>query len=130
MILGLKFARLPIAIFGLLMNLPKGRPAQIGMAVAALVTVLVWVVYPLGTGPLRTGAARADTMMFLVALLATAAFFAAALTQTLGHRPAARVELSGRRFACADRHRPSTCFPTGHLKPLRPEVSHADAFHP
>ena len=91
MILGLMFMGLPIAIFGVVVSLPAGRPAHIGIAVTALVIALVWAGYPSGSGPLWTGVARADAMMFWVASLCTVAFVAAALTQTLGRWAVARL---------------------------------------
>ena len=91
MILSLMFILPPLLFYGLVVCLPAGRPAWIGIGVAGLLIGLVWIGYPSGSGPLWTGVERADAMMLFVAVLSTIGWAAAALTQVAGRWIAARV---------------------------------------
>ena len=91
MMLGLFFIVPPLLFYGLVVCLPAGRPAWIGIGVAALVLGLIWIGYPFGAGPLWTGVERADAIMLFVAVICTIGWLAASLTQTLGRWIVARL---------------------------------------
>ena len=81
---GIIFAVLPLVIYLVVVVLPAGRPAWIGIIVSGLLIGLIWIGYPFDAGPLWTGDRHADAYTIAAAMLYTVAWGAAAVTQIPG----------------------------------------------
>ncbi|MEZ5779006.1 MAG: hypothetical protein R3E44_11660 [Paracoccaceae bacterium] len=81
MMLGFVFIGLPVAVFLVLVLLPAGRAAAVGLVVGALLIGLVWLARMLDLGPLFTGDAHADGYMVAALSILTGAAAVAAIAQ-------------------------------------------------
>jgi hypothetical protein len=84
MALAIIYLILPALIYLLVVALPSGRPARIGMTLAGLVIGALWLSHYFSVGPLFTGDRNSDAYARAAVWFYTLAWVAAALTQTVG----------------------------------------------